>query len=149
LLAMKGRKMSKSLGNVIHVRDALKRYTAAELRYYFASFHYRDQINFSESALKRASTRLKHLQGNFRAFLNLHPTTDTSKETELPSLIRSAQLRFRKHMDNDFDTSRALAVLTTLSRNLTKISEKRVNSSSKDNAEQAFRRMADVFGILS
>jgi cysteinyl-tRNA synthetase len=148
LLAIKGRKMSKSLGNVIHVRDALKQYTAAELRYYFASFHYRDQINISESALKRASTRLKRLQDNFRAFENNLPTSDTIKETKLPSLMRSAQLQFKKYMDDDFDTPRALAVLTDLSRNLAKISEKNVGSNSKESAERAFRSMAHVFGIL-
>ena len=59
LLTIKGRKMSKSLGNVIRIRDALKSYTAADLRYYFASFHYREQVNISDAALKQASRRLK------------------------------------------------------------------------------------------
>jgi cysteinyl-tRNA synthetase len=148
LLATKGRKMSKSLGNVIHVRDALKRYTAAELRYYFASFHYRDQINISESAMKRASARLKRVQGDFTAFQNTHPRTGGSDEARLQALIRNAQLRFRKHMDNDFDTPGALSVLVILSRNLAKISEKGVDLGSKESAERAFRRMAGVLGIL-
>jgi cysteinyl-tRNA synthetase len=149
LLAMKGRKMSKSLGNVIHVREALRRYTAAELRYYFASFHYRDQINISESALKRASTQLKRVQGDFRAFQSTRPRTVAGKEPRLQTLVKNAQLKFRKHMDNDFDTPGALSVLARLSRNLAEISEKRVSSTSKEDAERAFRRMADVLGILS
>jgi cysteinyl-tRNA synthetase len=149
LLVTKGRKMSKSLGNAIYVRNALKRYTPAQLRYFFASFHYRDQINISESALKQASTRLKHVQNNFMAFQNLEPTTGERKEEKCLSLIRSVEAQFARHMDNDFDTPRALAVLTSFSRSLAKYSGKRVNARSKENAERVFRRMADVFGILS
>jgi cysteinyl-tRNA synthetase len=149
LLATKGRKMSKSLGNVIHVRDALDQYTAAELRYYFASFHYRDQVNTSDSSLKKASSRLKYIQENFKAFHNLHSTGGSTGGAKLHLLIHNAESNFRNHMDNDFDTPKALAVLRSLSRRLSKLGKKGLNQRSKESAEQAFRSMADVFGILS
>jgi cysteinyl-tRNA synthetase len=149
LLTTKGRKMSKSLGNVIHVRDALKQYTVAELRYYFTSFHYRAQINISDTALKRASNRLKYIRNNFNAFQNLQPTAGSRKETKLPALVQSAQSEFGKHMDNDFDTPKALAVLACFSEKLSRLSKARLDQPSKESAERAFRAMANVFGILS
>jgi cysteinyl-tRNA synthetase len=149
LLTMKGRKMSKSLGNVIRIRDALNEYTAAELRYYFASFHYREQVTISDSVLKRASTRLKHIQKNFKAFQNLPPTAGSRRETKLSLLLQTAESEFRKHMDNDFDTPKALVVLTSLSEKLSTIGRRRLDQRSKKTAEHAFRRMTDVFGILS
>lgn len=149
LLTMKGRKMSKSLGNVIRVRDALKKYTAQDLRYYFASFHYREQVKISDSALKQASKRLKQIQENFNAFQNAQTTSLTSKESKLLVLTQRAESEFRKHMDNDFDTPKALKVLTRFAVILAKQSRSRLTQTSKASAARAFRGMADVFGILS
>lgn len=148
LLSTKGRKMSKSLGNVIRIRDSLKSFTAAQLRYYFASFNYRQPISISESALIQASSRLNQVQKNFHTFQSINPTTDASKDTELGLLIDDAESEFRKHMDDDFDTPNALAVLSRLSERLSKPRKARWDQRSKDSAEQAFRRMADVIGIL-
>lgn len=149
LLTMKGRKMSKSLGNVIRVRDALKKYTAQDLRYYFASFHYREQVKISDSALKQASRRLKQIQENFNAFQNAQTTSLTSKESKLLVLTQRAESEFRKHMDNDFDTPKALKVLTRFAEILAKQSRSRLTQTSKASAARAFRGMAHVFGILS
>jgi cysteinyl-tRNA synthetase len=134
LLTMKGRKMSKSLGNVIRLRDALAEYTAAELRYYFASFHYREQVNISNSSLKRASNRLKYIQRNFNVFLNLESKTGVTKKTHLPKLIHRAESEFRKHMDDDFDTPKALTVLTKLSEKLSRLQKSKLDQHSKESA---------------
>ena len=149
LLTIKGRKMSKSLGNVIRIRDALDSYTAAELRYYFASFHYREQVSISDAALKRARSRLKSINRNFNTFQNSHSKAGVGEETKLVALIKGAESNFQRHMDNDFDTPKALAVLTSLSEKLSRLRKGGLNQSSKESAERAFRRMADVFGILS
>lgn len=149
LLTTKGRKMSKSLGNMIRIRDALNEYTAAELRYYFASFHYREQVRISDSAFKRASSRLKYIQNNFNAFQSLQWTTGASKGRKLFVLIQRAESEFRKHMDNDFDTPKALAVLMNLSEKLSRLGKRTLDQRSKESAERAFRGMAGIFGILS
>lgn len=149
LLSTKGRKMSKSLGNAISVRDVLKEYTAAELRYYFASFHYRSEVNISDAALKRASNGLKYMQKKFNAFQNLKPTAGAGEETKLLALVQTAESEFRKHMDNDFDTPKALTVLARFSEKLSRLSKARLDQRSKESAERAFRAMANVFGILS
>ncbi len=148
LLTTKGRKMSKSLGNAIRIRDALNKYTAAELRYYFASFHYREQVKISDFALKRASNRLKSMRKNFNAFQNTPAIARSSRETKLVALIRKAESDFRKYMDDDFDTPRALAVLTSLSERLSRLGRARLDQHTKEGAERAFLRMANVFGIL-
>ena len=118
--------MSKSLGNAIRIRDALNKYTAAELRYYFASFHYREQVKISDFALKRASNRLKSMRKNFNAFQNTPAIARSSRETKLAALIRKAESDFRKYMDDDFDTPRALAVLTSLSERLSRLGRARL-----------------------
>lgn len=145
LLSVGGRKMSKSLGNVIRIRDALKQYTTSELRFYFASFHYRQPMVLSESGLRRAKRELAALIKDLKAFSMAQPRASPKGEKRLQTLLARSELAFTRNMDNDFDTPKALGVLKTLARNLATLS---VDQQGKRRAEAAFRGMANVFGIL-
>jgi cysteinyl-tRNA synthetase len=148
LLTIEGRKMSKSLGNVIRIRDALKKHTAAVLRYYFASFHYRAQVNLTESGLGQAARRLGLIRRNFDAFRGFDATHEGGKERKLATLVKEAESDFRKHMDNDFDSPKAIEVLARLSERMLRFGAGKLDQQSKADAERAFRKMADVFGLL-
>jgi cysteinyl-tRNA synthetase len=147
LLTMKGRKMSKSLGNVIPIREALSQYTAEELRYYFASFHYRDQVNVSDSALKRARKDLRYIRKNLQIFQNSHSAPRKAIKTSV--MVQRAESDFRNCMDDDFDTPKALAVLRNFSEKLSRLDKVGIDDRSKMIAGQAFRRMSNIVGILS
>lgn len=149
LLSIGGRKMSKSLGNVIRIRDALKEYTAQELRYYFASFHYREPVRIFDSQLRLANRELQAVSQDFRSFIDLQPETD-KRNSEVTKLLTKAEKDFKRHMDNDFDTPNALIMLKTLAKHLKSLAATRakVDAESKSKMEQAFTRMAYVFGIM-
>jgi cysteinyl-tRNA synthetase len=142
--------MSKSLGNMIRIRDTLREYAPADLRYYFASIHYRDTVSISDLALKQARNHLKALQKNYNNFHFLQPGTDASK-AERMNFLRRAESEFTRHMDDDFNTARALRVITDFARKLSLLARigRGIDQKSKDEIDQRFRRMADVFGILS
>jgi cysteinyl-tRNA synthetase len=146
LLSVRGRKMSKSLGNVVRIREAVKEYGAAVLRFYFASFHYRQPMVFSATGLRRATSELGALNKGLHAFTTSKPTANLKQQRRLGLLLERSESAFKRNMDNDFDTPKALSVLRTLSKNLPRF---RVNEEAKVSAEASFRRMADVFGILS
>ncbi len=59
-LDLEGAKMSKSLGNVVRLRDALQRVDAEGLRYFFLSTHYRQQLAFSDKSLADAEARMEY-----------------------------------------------------------------------------------------
>jgi len=59
-LDLEGAKMSKSLGNVVRLRDALEKVDAEGLRYFFLTTHYRQQLAFSEKALADAEGRMEY-----------------------------------------------------------------------------------------
>jgi cysteinyl-tRNA synthetase len=59
-LDLEGAKMSKSLGNVVRLRDALEKVDAEGLRYFFLTTHYRQQLAFSEKALSDAEGRMEY-----------------------------------------------------------------------------------------
>jgi len=59
LLTVNKEKMSKSLGNIINIRDAIKRWEPEVIRFFFASNHYRSPPDFNEKALQNAESALK------------------------------------------------------------------------------------------
>ncbi|MFO0957791.1 MAG: class I tRNA ligase family protein [Isosphaeraceae bacterium] len=65
----KGRKMSKSLGNVIQAVKATEAYGADVLRLYVASLDYADDIRMSEKGIKEASEAYRKIRNTFRYFL--------------------------------------------------------------------------------
>ena len=59
-LDLEGAKMSKSLGNVVRLRDALQKVDAEALRYFFLSTHYRGPLSFGDKSLSDAEARLEY-----------------------------------------------------------------------------------------
>ena len=103
LVNMKGEKMSKSLGNVVSVRDALRFYTADELRFFFLSTHYRRDMDLA--GIDSAARRLKRLrQMAMKAGSAVKRATNS---VDLPS-------RFVAAMNDDFDTPRAIDAVESL-----------------------------------
>ena len=145
LLNLEGRKMSKSLGNVVRIRDALKEHTASELRFYFASSHYRQPTIFSENGLRKSKRELAAIRNNLRTFLTAEAKRHSRDEKKLRVVLEKSEFAFKQSMDNDFDTSKALRVLMTLAKTLARL---KVGREAKDEAETAFLSMANVFGIL-
>jgi cysteinyl-tRNA synthetase len=59
-LDLEGAKMSKSLGNVVRLVDALKQVDAEALRFFFLSTHYRSPLSFSDKSLDDCEARLEY-----------------------------------------------------------------------------------------
>jgi len=144
LLNVEGRKMSKSLGNVIQIREALKRYTPQELRFYFASFHYRQPVVLSEAGLRRSKRELAAMNKALRAFKEAKPTGNLRDQKRLQHLLNQSEIGFRRKMNDDFDTPGALKVVKALAQNMRRL---KLGKEAKRKGENAFRKMADVFGI--
>jgi cysteinyl-tRNA synthetase len=66
LLDIEGAKMSKSLGNVVRLRDALAQVDAEALRFFFLTTHYRQQLVFSERSLADAESRMEYFYETLR-----------------------------------------------------------------------------------
>jgi cysteinyl-tRNA synthetase len=146
LLNVGGRKMSKSLGNMVRIRDALKDYTAAELRFYFESVHYREAMVFSQTGLEKARQRLKKLHKNFNTFSDGQPGAQGYEGKGSGKLVEY-ESAFKRHMNNDFYTPGALKVLEEFAYELARTVRK-LDQHSKTDLGGRFRRMAGVLGIL-
>lgn len=112
-LNMDKEKMSKSLGNFVRIKEALKKYDGKVLRYFFVSNHYRTSINFSYDVLEQSKNGLERLNDFIRNLKN-------SKSKDDLKLIKKTKDDFVKAMDDDFDTPRALAVMFDFVREVNK-----------------------------
>jgi len=78
----KGKKMSKSLGNVISPEDVMRKYGADILRLWVASSNYHDDVRLSEEILQRLADAYRKIRNTFRYLLgNVH---DFKPETDSP-----------------------------------------------------------------
>jgi len=148
LLTVEGRKMSKSLGNVVRIRDALKEYSAQELRWYFANYHYREPVTMTESALKKARDEFRSLSEHMGIFRKNAHSERAMRNRHLNQLTIKLERNFRNRMNDDFDTPNALKVLTDCVGNISKLGRKQtVDAYSKERTEAAVERICNVIGI--
>ncbi|MBZ9570212.1 cysteine--tRNA ligase [Methanobrevibacter sp. TMH8] len=130
-LNVDGVKMSKSLGNFITIRDLLKEWNPMAYRLFVLSTHYRSPIDFSSKSLNQA---LKNLHRLNKTVDNLKQTLDYLKNLEvletseksnitddpnkykLLNQLNSAKEEFFFHMNDDFNTPRALAIILSFTK---------------------------------
>jgi cysteinyl-tRNA synthetase len=107
-LRVDGKKMAKSLGNFFTLRDLLdKGYTGREIRYLLLSAHYRQELNFTLSALDASRTALGRLD-EFRTRLTEMAADEAG---ELPEWAAAGRDGFRAGVEDDLGTPQALAAL--------------------------------------
>ena len=109
-----GEKMSKSLGNLVLVRDLLPHYPAEAIRHYLLSHHYRSEFAFDEAGVHascRATTQLRRAAAVADDLSRTPRRDDDALDAPPVSRLRR---RFLDAMDDDLDTPQALAVLESL-----------------------------------
>ena len=108
MLTLDAEKMSKSVGNVISLAEALDRYGADVLRMFFLAAHYRSPVDFNEERLAEATAALERWIVFARATQNLPPPKESSQVAE------DAKARFRDAMNDDLNTPQAQAAIFDL-----------------------------------
>jgi cysteinyl-tRNA synthetase len=107
LLQMGTEKMSKSLGNLITIRDALKKFSADAIRIFILSSYYRTPLTYSDEALEAAQAGAERL---LRVVSRDDVTGGKAKGLD----GQPYQDRFIEAMDDDFNTPKAIAALFDL-----------------------------------
>jgi cysteinyl-tRNA synthetase len=109
MLNVGGVKMSKSLGNVVKIRDALAAHTPEDLRFFFANTHYRRTATFSESKLLKARSQLRSMRETIRKFKSCSSERAADKsDLRLLRDLSRVEAGFTRAMDDDLDTATAL-----------------------------------------
>jgi L-cysteine:1D-myo-inositol 2-amino-2-deoxy-alpha-D-glucopyranoside ligase len=115
MLRHEGDKMSKSLGNLVLVRDLLRSYSGDAIRLYLISRHYRSELTFDERQLDSASLTADRWRRACVLAEQLDPAAPASADpAELDPAVAEHRAAFLEAMDDDLDTPRALPHLEAL-----------------------------------
>jgi len=117
MVTVDGRKMGKSLGNFLTLKDAFARWRPPVIRFFILQSHYRSTLDFSNEAVEGAARGLEKLTNTVRNLTDRIRTSGaTGDGTGIdPDRVRSA---FLAAMDDDFNTPQAIAVLFDLVKEL-------------------------------
>jgi len=117
MVTVDGRKMGKSLGNFITLKDAFARWTPSVVRFFILQSHYRSTLDFSEAAVSGAARGLEKLHTTLRHVRDrLAAAPATGEPTGID--LQAYAATFRTAMDEDFNAPQAIAVLFDLSRDV-------------------------------
>jgi len=100
-------KMSKSLGNLITIKQALSKYSPDAIRIFILNSHYRSPLKYSEEGLEAAERGARRL--TWTAFRD-DPTGGKGETFDAESYRK----QFIEAMDDDFNTAKALGILFDL-----------------------------------
>lgn len=142
-------KMSKSLGNFFTAREILKKYSAEAVRLFFSQAYYRGPLNFSEELLASAEKGLEKIN-NLVDKINSELKKNTSgvkPEFDFDSYYK----RFEEAMDEDLNTSQAVAVIFDFVKEVNRIiaSTENVDVSFYNDVKTFLTKTAEnVLGIV-
>ncbi|MBE9048580.1 cysteine--tRNA ligase [Pleurocapsales cyanobacterium LEGE 10410] len=118
MIIVEGKKMSKSLGNFITIRELLDRFEPMAVRLFILQTQYRKPLDFTEEALTTATNSWETLKegllfGDRYGEQLGFATSSTPQNEELIS-------RFKAAVDDDFNFAGGLAILFEVAKNLNK-----------------------------
>jgi len=122
-LTVNGVKMSKSLGNFLTIKDALKLYSPEAIRFFVLSSHYRGPMDFSRDAVLAAERGIERLHQTVRTLRSRMKDAGPAGTAELSYVTHLMPMatQFMEAMDDDFNTPRAIAVLFDLNREVNEL----------------------------
>ena len=124
LLQMGEEKMSRSVGNLIKIREALKTYSADAIRVYILHSYYRSPLTYDESVLEgtgvalRAFSDAKWRLTEEYSDMNRSLLEDQGMKIEDIVPAEEYRSRFISAMDDDFSTPQAISTLFTLAQEI-------------------------------
>ncbi|MBI2873914.1 MAG: cysteine--tRNA ligase [Firmicutes bacterium] len=159
-LKMGQEKMSKSLGNVLNIRELSKRFGGETLRFFLLSAHYRTPLEFSEENLTSAGTALQRLRNSYenirhrvqaREALGENPNESGAGAERLLAEVRAGKTKFITSMDDDFNTGEALGAFFEIARSVNTLlgQESSPPLPVLRQIREVYRELGGVLGILT
>lgn len=137
LLRMGSDKMSKSLGNIVLIKDVLNKFSSNAVRMFILSSHYRSPLDYSEDNIMGKENSIKKLYKVLEHTGGVH-------SNEINDLLESRKQQFINAMDDDLNTPRAIATIFDLSKDLNQLINKNIDITE---GQILLNRLTNVLGI--
>jgi cysteinyl-tRNA synthetase len=150
-LLVNGKKMSKSLGNIIYPDNLMTDgCTGQHVRFYLMYGHHRKRINFTLMSFKKTAKKLDQLKEMVQAILTLSPGANKAiPHNVADELLPALSHRFELRMDDDLDVRGAFDELSRLLARLLALKRKgHLGADHCSKIDQHLRRIDSVFQVI-
>ncbi len=147
LIQINREKMSKSIGNILNVREAVQMWSKEAIRLFFLSHQYLNPADFSDTTMNEAEAALERLYMTLKRAGDLSKN-DNSEDKELLTAIETFKERWVKAMCDDFNTAEALGNLFELTRAINRSIDSNGWTPTLDTALKEINQFGNTLGIL-
>lgn len=144
MLQLGGEKMSKSLGNIVSIKEFLSTRSADVMRMLVLNGTYRAPLLFNDETLDAAEKNVERLKSALKPASA--SATGYNSDT-LSASIGSAKKNFTDAMDNDFNTAGAVAALFELVKAINTARDNSATNEQLKSAQDVFKELTNVLGL--
>jgi len=147
MLQLGGEKMSKSLGNIVNIKEFLKKRDADVMRMLVLMGYYRAPLVFNEETQDAAEKSLERLKSAFRPASASAEGWAAEAASALVSQAAATKQSFIEAMDDDFNTPLALAALYELVKAINTARDHGATNEQLQSAQSMLRELTGVLGL--
>lgn len=147
MLQLGGEKMSKSLGNIVSIKDFLSKRSADVMRMLVLNGTYRAPLLFNDDTLDAAERNVERLKSTLKPASASAAGLNAEALSALTSTADSAKKNFNDAMDNDFNTAGAIAALFELVKAINTARDNSATAEQLSSAQYIFTELTNVLGL--
>ena len=151
LIKINVEKMSKSLGNSLTIRDALKKYDYETIKYVMFSKHYGSDVDLSDNDYSLAENHLNYFYTSIKE-MNKYIKDNLVKEYDVKDDIADSIIpKFVENMDEDFNTTASIANLYNIfkyANNIMKTSKDKTKEDIANILRKILKNVHEVYSVL-
>ena len=147
MLQLGGEKMSKSLGNIISIKEFISKRDADVMRMLVLNGTYRAPLMFNDETLDAAQKNVERLKSGLRPAPASASGFSADAASELTAQADSVKQAFTDAMDDDFNTAGAIAALFELVKAINTARDSGANDAQLLPAQNTLRTLTGVLGL--
>jgi cysteinyl-tRNA synthetase len=147
MLQLKGEKMSKSLGNLIPIKEFLQEHPGDVMRLIVISSHYRSPLTFNDEVIEANERAYERLLSAKRPAMSGAEGAPEETLTKLRDQVEATKKAFSESMNEDFNTAGALGSIFDLVRVINQARSENATDEELEPAQNTFTELTGVLGL--
>lgn len=148
MMGLKDEKMSKSVGNMITIDQFLSQHPGDVMRLWVLNGSYRSPLTYNESVVEQTTQGYKRLLSAKKAALPGAKGLSESDQLKLQEASELARHAFIEAMDDDFNTSSAMAAIYELVKIINQARADGANDTQLEQAQSVFVELTGTLGLV-
>ncbi len=148
LVKLEGKEMSKSTGNIVLLREAIKKYGSDTLRIMYLKTHYRAPLDFTWEKLEEAKNIADKLKRTYKKLKSIKPVEATPNENTYLNDLDKTWTKITEALDNDLNTPLAISELMSIINLInTLIAKNKLTNRILEKATKILEDIKYIFGL--